>query len=90
MKEPNLCHWLTPNSLLTPYSGFLALPGGYRNNVAGTFQTLGTYGTWWTSSESSTNPTQNGLSIVLSYNDTTVFNAEDTKQRGFSVRLIKD
>ena len=90
MKEPNLCHWSTPNSLLTPYSGFAALPGGYRNNVAGTFQTLGNEGAWWSSSESSTNPTQNGLSLILSYNDTTVFNSEDTKQRGFSVRLIKD
>ena len=90
MKEPNLCHWSTPNILLTPYSGFAALPGGYRNNVAGIFQTLGNEGTWWSSSESSTNPTQNGLSIILSYNDTTVFNTQDTKQRGFSVRLIKD
>ena len=90
MKEPNLCNWSTPNILLTPYSGFAALPGGYRMDVGGTFQTLGTYGTWWSSSESSTNPTQNGLNIVLSYNNITVFDGEDTKQRGFSVRLIKD
>ncbi len=90
MKEPNLCNWSTPNNVLTPYSGFAGLPGGYRGDVGGTFQTLGTYGTWWSSTESSTNPTQNGLNIVLSYNNTTVFDGQDTKQRGFSVRLIKD
>ena len=89
MKEPNLCHWSTPNSLLTPYSGFAALPGGYRNTL-GLFYILGTEGAWWSSSESPTNPTQNGLNIVLRNNNTNVFNGENTKERGFSVRLIKD
>jgi uncharacterized protein (TIGR02145 family) len=50
MKEVGLAHWLTPNELATNESGFAGLPGGLRY-ADGTFNFIGNYGLWWSSTE---------------------------------------
>ncbi|MBU3714533.1 MAG: hypothetical protein FGM46_06245, partial [Ferruginibacter sp.] len=53
MKEPGTLNWTTPNTGADNSSGFAGLPGGYRYD-AGTFYNIGSFGGWWSSTESST------------------------------------
>lgn len=86
LKEAGLTHWVSPNNLATNSSGFTGLPCGYRFSD-GTFNTLTTYGYYWTSTES--NATQAWYRVTrYSQGD---FNLNYTnKQTGFSIRCIKD
>ena len=43
--------WQAPNTGATNESGFSGLPGGYRYGYEGTFNFVGGYGHWWSSSE---------------------------------------
>lgn len=52
LKETGTIHWNSPNTGATNSSGFTALPGGLRN-FDGTFFYIGSFGVWWTASESS-------------------------------------
>ncbi|MFZ4591245.1 MAG: FISUMP domain-containing protein [Ignavibacteria bacterium] len=77
--------WLE-NNLATNSSGFSALPGGIRD-ADGTFYDAGKFACFWTSSEA------NETSAVyrfLIYNYTDVALFDGVKERGLSVRLIKD
>jgi uncharacterized protein (TIGR02145 family) len=79
--------WKSPNTGATNSSGFAGLPGGFRN-INGTFDHIGDYGYWWSSTADSTWGT---FSIVLSYGLADVgryrgFNIA----LGFSVRCIRD
>ncbi len=69
LKELGLAHWSIPNDGATNESGFTALPGGYRNNF-GAFNLLGSYGYWWTATQSATN---NAWYRTLNYNNTAVY-----------------
>ena len=86
MKEVGFCHWLTPNTDATNTSLFTGLPGGVRNDY-GTFNIIGRFGYWWSSTDISTD-------IAWNYN--LLYDAGYTgrngayKKHGFSVRLIKD
>lgn len=50
MKETGTAHWQSPNQDATNSSGFTGLPGGYRFSY-GSFNFIGNYGFWWSSSE---------------------------------------
>jgi len=50
LKATGTTHWTNPNTDATNESGFSALPGGYRN-YSGTFNGVGYYGYWWSSTE---------------------------------------
>jgi uncharacterized protein (TIGR02145 family) len=76
--------WIDSNNG-TNESGFNGLPGGYRVEN-GTFQNLGSIGSWWSSTEN------NSLSafdhyLVLSGS---VGRSNSPKQRGSSVRCLKE
>jgi uncharacterized protein (TIGR02145 family) len=43
--------WNSPNKDATNSSGFTGLPGGYRRNIGGKFNSIGCLGNWWSSSE---------------------------------------
>ncbi len=68
-------------------TGFTALPGGYRG-IGGFFSTMGSYGLWWSATESNAT---NAWGRFLHY---TYINLErataNDKKNGFSVRCLRD
>jgi uncharacterized protein (TIGR02145 family) len=67
-------------------SGFSGLPGGYRSSL-GTFYSIGSYGSWWSSTELNTlDAWDRGL--VYGFGD--VFRSSGSKVKGLSVRCLKD
>ena len=85
MKSNGTQYWLDPNQDATNESGFSGLPGGFR---MGLFINVGVYGYWWSSSEN--NPNGQGLHRVLSWSDGSVSRSSQNKDRGLSVRCLKD
>ena len=87
MKEAGLEHWNSPNTGATNESGFTVLPAGYRYSSSGTYNYMGSSGSFWSSSEYS-------ISLAwrreLDYNSSTVYRSYDGKQGGFSIRCLKD
>ena len=86
MKETGTIHWTSPNTGATNISGWAGLPGGIRFNF-GTFDYIGANGYWWSSSE--TNPSY-AYNRYLFYNDSYLVRSFDWKQRGFSVRCLRN
>jgi len=70
----------------TNSSGFSGLPGGYRD-FNGTFSSIGNYGYWWSSSE---NTTSLAWYRYLYYFSGDVNRSSYIKERGFSVRCLRD
>jgi len=73
----------------TNTSGFAGLPGGYRNSN-GLFYSIGAYGFWWSSSESS--PYQSWYLTLFDedYGGDLEIGTILPKQNGFSVRCLRD
>ena len=87
MKETGTTHWNSPNVGATNTSGFTALPGGYYDSSSGLFDSLGNYGSWWSSSEGS------GMYAWhrdLGYDFGQVDRDFNNKSLGFSVRCLKN
>jgi len=70
----------------TDYYGFSGTPGGYRNED-GHFGNIGKNGYWWSSTETWTNTAK---SRSLNYMSGNFSGCNCIKERGFSVRCIKD
>ena len=88
MKEAGESHWTSPNTGATNESGFTALPGGYRD-TNGSFGYFGIYGSWWSSTEGSTNSAwHRGLFCTLSNVLRDYYYVY--KDSGFSVRCLRD
>ena len=86
MKTTGTTRWTSPNTGATNESGFAGLPGGYRNGN-GSFGYVGSYGIWWSSTESSTN---NAWDRFL-YSEVYLLDRfNDSKLYGFSVRCLRD
>ncbi|MFT7614600.1 MAG: hypothetical protein ACI9J3_003583 [Parvicellaceae bacterium] len=66
-------------------SGFLGLPGGYRNTSGGFF-VVGLSGYWWSASEYTTN----AWFRILYYDNGVVVRYDATKELGLSVRCLRD
>ena len=69
----------------TNSSGFSALPGGYRNNGGGFYET-GEFGGWWSSSP---NGIQVSRSRILRSNNANISRGNSNPLTGFSVRCIQ-
>lgn len=87
LKESGTLHWMSPNSGSTNASGFTALPGGMRRSNPDTFEGIGEFAAFWTSTEYElyTPYFRNLASLPLGITRTATSN-----DRGFSVRCIKD
>ena len=86
MKEAGESHWTSPNTGATNESGFTALPGGYRY-LSGTFLNVGSYGSWWSSTQSNTDSAwYRSLLYYYSRVNRNYYN----KEYGFSVRCLRD
>jgi uncharacterized protein (TIGR02145 family) len=79
--------WYSPNQDATNSSGFTGLPGGRRANN-GTYNEIGYFGFWWSSTEySSANAWYRYLDFYNGYS----FRYYDyNKTSGFSVRCLRD
>ncbi|MDR0982290.1 MAG: SUMF1/EgtB/PvdO family nonheme iron enzyme, partial [Culturomica sp.] len=73
----------------TNSSGWSGLPGGYRSYSGGTFDYVGAYGHWWSSSEYTTTF---GAAWIrhLSTGGATVLRVSGTNSYGYSVRCLKN
>jgi uncharacterized protein (TIGR02145 family) len=67
-------------------SGFTGLPGGYRYSN-GSFNNVGVYGFWWSSTQSSS---PFAWYRFLNYFGAYSFRANDDSAAGFSVRCVRD
>lgn len=77
--------WESPNTAATNESGFTGLPGGFLYD--GTFDSIGYYGTWWSSSEIDTTIAWT-RGLGYSYGDAD--GTGDGKRLGYSVRCLRD
>jgi uncharacterized protein (TIGR02145 family) len=86
MKTTGLQYWISPNTGATNESGFSGLPGGghYSN---GSFDGVGSFGNWWSSSEYDTNSV---WYRYLTYYNGSAYQYSSNKQSGFSVRCLRD
>jgi len=86
LKETGLTHWQSPNDGATNNTGFIALPGGYRD-IGGSFSNLGFKGVWWSASEKSSNTAY----ALFTYAEGAQLHGEPNEKRmGFSIRCIMD
>jgi uncharacterized protein (TIGR02145 family) len=67
------------------FSGFTALPGGYRN-THGDFRSIDNYALYWTATLSDTLAYYRSLN----FNDNGVYRIPTLKSHGFSVRCVRD
>jgi uncharacterized protein (TIGR02145 family) len=88
LKETGTTHWQSPNTGATNSSGFTALPGGYRG-YWGPFSQIGLAGLWWSSTEYYYD-TDAAEDWDVSNSSSSMFNAANSKQSGFSVRCLKN
>ena len=86
MKATGTTYWESPNIDATNSSGFNGLPGGGRSSD-GTFNVIGNYGYWWSSSEVNT---ANAWYRDLYYNHSIATRYYYNKSFGFSVRCLRD
>ena len=86
MKVAGTTRWTTPNTGATNESGFAGLPGGARNN-GGTFNSVGSGGYWWSSTEDGT---ASAWGRNLGYGSGTISRSSSLKKFGFSVRCLRD
>jgi len=84
LKEPGTTYWFTPNTVLTPPSGFNARGGGFAAAGNTSFQNITSEGNWWPFGADSTRE------LSMAYNTTVLsFGSGGLPTRGYSVRLIK-
>jgi len=86
LKEQGFDHWNDPNQGATNESGFSALPGGIRIND-GTFQDLGKFGLWWSSTLSTE---YHAWYQLLSSTSSNTYWWEGIRNYGLSVRCVQD
>lgn len=87
MKEIGTTHWTTPNTGATNFSGFIGLPGGYRDFGDGTFIDIGDRGVWWSSNE---DVSGFAWGRYLYYFDNDLDRTGFNNRNGFSVRCLRD
>jgi len=78
--------WQDPNTGATNSSGFTAFPGG-NCDFDGSFNGIGRYGGWWSSTESAST---NAWYRSLGYLNANSYRSNYYKPDGFSVRCLRD
>jgi uncharacterized protein (TIGR02145 family) len=87
LKSTGLQYWGSPNQDATNESGFSGLPGGGRDGDNGIFVSIGNYGYWWSSTESSAT---SAWSRGLLYFGGDAGRYGSSKRVGLSVRCLRD
>jgi uncharacterized protein (TIGR02145 family) len=86
MKETGTAHWQSPNTGATNESGFIALPGGFRD-FDGAYKYMSYYGDFWSSTE---NGGYAWPRLLCNSNSIIYRDSNRNKLSGFSVRCVKD
>ncbi|OFY64903.1 MAG: hypothetical protein A2V64_13505 [Bacteroidetes bacterium RBG_13_43_22] len=86
LKETGTTNWLSPNTGATNESGYTALPGGYRDDPAGSFNGIRLVGKWWSSSE---NDKDYAWTRYIAYNAVNSSRYLFDKRNGLSVRCLQ-
>ncbi len=88
LKETGTAHWNANNVGATNETGFTALPGGEREAWGGSYNRLGTYAYFWSSSPAITG----GYFWYLSINnfEARTYRNDDIPENAFSCRCIHD
>jgi uncharacterized protein (TIGR02145 family) len=86
MKSMGMQYWIL-NEGATNESGFSGLPGGGRNLDNGNFYSLGSYGYWWSASESGA---EFAWFRYLTNDDAVIGRGSIYDRYGFSVRCLRD
>jgi len=87
LKEIGTTHWNSPNAGVTNETGFTALPGGHRSSN-GTFESNGTSGYWWSTTEFATD---RAWSWGVYYDFICIYRDDYGDNRyGFSVRCLRN
>lgn len=89
LKEEGTTHWSDPNAGATNETGFTALPAGWYDYRDSTFTALGQRIGLWSSTESQSSTTRAWYLYLVHYN-ATIYNFENDKTYGFSVRCLQD
>ncbi|MCX6287218.1 MAG: fibrobacter succinogenes major paralogous domain-containing protein [Bacteroidetes bacterium] len=84
MKETGTSHWKAPNEGASNSSGFIAIPGGYRDRYNGFSPD---YATFWSSSGN--DKSSAWYYFILNY-DPALFREYNSSYNGFSIRCIRD
>jgi len=87
LKETGTIHWIS-NIGATNSSGFTALGGGRRTSSLKDFKGLKDYGYWWSSDDFGAK--SNAYGRTLRGADGKIERASYTKERGYSVRCLRD
>jgi uncharacterized protein (TIGR02145 family) len=87
MKETGTTYWKDPNTGATNSSGFTARPSGYRNTFNGSFNNIGNFGYWWSSTGSTST---DAFYRNLNYINAIASRINNNKSNGFCVRCIRD
>lgn len=86
MKESGTIRWQHPNEGATNESGFTARPGGIRNED-GNYMYTGQRAAFWSSSAPGDHK---AWSRILYHNSAESARNNELKERGFSIRCIRD
>jgi uncharacterized protein (TIGR02145 family) len=86
LKESGTAHWASPNTAASNSSGFTALPGGMRSGNSGSFESIKSSGTWWTTT-ADTVFVQARQMVYIAAGVSTIYIKE---RHGCSVRCLKD
>jgi uncharacterized protein (TIGR02145 family) len=81
--------WHTPNEGATDEFGFTALPSGERSPHSD-FGVIGTYGSWWTSTEDHTLSPNAAIMLFMHYGMSRVEITVSLMAGGYSVRCLMD
>jgi uncharacterized protein (TIGR02145 family) len=88
MKETGTLHWNNPNADATNSSGFSAVGSGARNST--NFYDIGRQAYYWTSTPTEFSEDYNANAFDLTATSTYIQDQSWGKERGYSVRCIKD
>lgn len=87
LKETGTSHWNSPNTGATDVAGFSALPAGYRNGGAGSFNGIGNMAGFWTSATANID-SLDVYRCELDYYSDYFLSGYEAVNFGFSVRCI--
>ncbi|TVR42201.1 MAG: hypothetical protein EA394_04020, partial [Bacteroidia bacterium] len=88
LKEEGTDHWNSTNDDVTNETGFTARPGG-RRMATGSYQSIGSFGLWWSTKERADSP-ENAWTRYMLHNNANVTRFASAKNVALSVRCIAD